>query len=827
MPTKRTYRPVIVSIAIFISLVAVLFLYHTWDAKHIRKWSISIIAKDSTGIEPGVLNGITHKGFMSGIQERYYFRDLVFIGDTSRLSSISVAGDGGRALIEPRHLHSFDAAGVYIPPGLIPDTGSKKMYVVEKKAVQWPSSLPVFKSFINWAGDEALAWKILFHPLLLFYLLCLVIFYRTRHSKTSYPLPATRHPLSAAKIHHIIAGTLFLMLFIILIATDKYYFLQDDNYAQFTPVIVNGMDGWYNDGTFPTYNALQLAGSPTFGYSTYAFLYPGTHISYLVSRFILNDVYQFNNVFAFIHFAIGFYFCYKLLLRIKLHPALAIAAALSFIFCGFNLMAVRSWYYVAPTVCFLPAIFYLLVKKPADAPLKKSWLWPTVLFTLYAFSGNFQYWIYTFGFFALYELMKQKKYGKIKNGLLYLGLVFVVSLAVFSPQLFTTFNETKGLSRSGGEGQGILAGAWPLLFPYISNGDLPNGWGRYGLSHYDAYFYYGGFIFLVLALAALISWLIRGKCRLLSGYEHFIPKAFLLLLAVAFIFSLGRSGGLWWLTAKLPLFDKFNHPFKFFLFVQFFGIIAGAVLFQQVLQRWKDFKIYIYTSAAIMLCLLCINSTQSKQAFYKYEYRQPYPAIAWLNKLNAKKDYRIMPVGPLRSPDSGYESSLQMNFPMVYGIPSLDGYEPLNHKGIDVYRYHREYGARYFIESKHKAEPGFPAIKNELLLFRHHNEFKKIYEDAQVNVYEDSLYDPVVQLYNAVGNEITGFSIKYRNNGMDIQLNQPDTVGRMRLSLVSRKGLKIYYNDKLCKKFLSDQSRRIYCREILPASVIRVRYRAL
>lgn len=829
MNKKHKYRSIIASAALFLGVLVVLFLYQTWDAKHIRPWKVLVFPKDTMAAPSGNVYGVTHKGFMAGAQEHYYFKDMVFYGDISRVSAIMLLENGNKIIISPGQLDRFDATGVHIPPGLLPDSSSWKMYSLKRQASVSPSSIPVFHSFVNWAGDAALVKKILLHPLLLFCLVCVIIFFYSRSKNSLTLVPRSPSPVSRVSFYHIIAASSFLLLVFILLGTDKYYFLQDDNYTQFTPVIINGLDGWYNEGHFPAYNALQLAGSPTFGYSTYAFLYPGTHISYLVSTYLLNDAYQFNNVFALLHFATGFFFMYRLLLRLNLHPLIAIAAALSFIFCGFNLMAVRSWYYVAPTICFLPALFYLLVKKTADAPLKKSWLWPTVLFTLYAFSGNFQYWVYTFGFFALFELMKQKKYGSIKNGLLYLGLIFLVSMAVFSPQLAATFNETKDLPRTGGEGQGILSGTGPMLLPFIAKGELPNGWGSSELREYDTYFYHGGFIFLILSIAVLVFWLLRGKCRLLPGYEHFVPKAFLLLLALAFLFAMGRSGGLWWLMAKLPLFDKFNHPFKFLLFVQFFGIAAGAILLQQLILRTreKEQPLYRYALNIVVLLNLCILVYHARQAFYKYEYQQPYTAIAWLNQLDPKKDYRIMPSGPLRSPDTGFESSMQMNFPMVYGIASLDGYEPLNHQGVDVYRYHREFGVRYFIESKHRAEPGFSAHNGELQRYRYYSEFRKIYEDAQVKVYEDSLYEPIAALYNAQGNEIKNYTIKYQNNGLDIQLPQPDTLSRMRLSLISRKGLNIYYNNRLCRKFLSDQSGRIYCTEMLPASVIRVRYKAL
>ena len=667
--------------------------------------------------------------------------------------------------------------------------------------------------------------KMLLHPFTLFFFICLAAFYFLRR----FPLPVTTHqpPITnhySLVTSHITSIGLFLLLFFLLIINNRYYFLQDDNYAQFSPVIIHGLDGWYNEGSFPTYNPWQLAGSPTYSYSTYAFLYPVTHISYLFSRFILNDVHQCCTVFAFIHFALGYWFCYRLLLRWNMHPALAIAAALSFVFCGFNLVAVRSWYYVAPTVFFLPAIFYSVWNRPVYSSSGKHIAWPIVLFTVYAYSGNFQYWVYSFLFFALFELCRQYKNGTFLKGLLFTGLVGIVSLLLFAPQLLATWHETRTLPRTGGMGAGILPGAGALVFPYLGKAQLPNGWGQGGLHHYDAFFYYGGFIFLLLALSFLLYRVMYKRFPLVAT-EQYPVTSFLWLLLLAFVLSLGAPGILWWLQAQLPVLNKFNHPFKLLLYVQFFGIVAGAVLLQQLMNRIPQLAVarMYYGVAAIIIFLLAVNVHNTQQAFYVYTYKKPYVQTDWA--FHPENNYRVLPIGAVRSPDDNFSNSLQMNFPMVNQVASIDGYEPLNNLGPDLYRNHRAFGVRYFVVAEHSTEPAFyRQTEKDLEHYQGHTSFRKMYSGNKITVYEDSLCEPVVQLWNSSGKPVQPEKIIYRNNGIDIQTgNIP--LQQVQLGFMYRKGMEVYYDNRKCRQVSADSLQRILVKDTGTAATIKLRYR--
>ncbi len=81
------------------------------------------------------------------------------------------------------------------------------------------------------------------------------------------------------------AGLAFLVCILtILERRQPFFFSQDDNLAQFLPVIVQGCHSLLQ-GVFPTWNPYQLLGAPTTTVGVYSLTYPFTYASYLLSRF--------------------------------------------------------------------------------------------------------------------------------------------------------------------------------------------------------------------------------------------------------------------------------------------------------------------------------------------------------------------------------------------------------------------------------------------------------------------------------------------------------------------------------------------------------------
>jgi hypothetical protein len=788
MKIRAIYRCVFVAFAVTVLLVLISTISLLLDAKHI----LPLQAVKLTGYNAvqGRVLGVTHKGFAASLAQPYYFKDLIFSGDTAGLQSIELLYNGVEQKISPRQLTALQATVDF--SGLPADSFSPgKNYVFTGALPVRKSVLPVFKHFVNWAGDGALLKKILRNPLLLLFLsvvVLLTVFWSKLSvlGNNSFTGLATHR---VSKVWHITGGSLFLLLCAYLLANQPWYFLQDDNYVQFTPTLVQGLEGWYGRGDFPTLNPYQLTGVPTFGYSTYAFLYPGTHVSFIISKYLFGNVWHFNTVFALLHFALGYWFSYRLLIRLRCHPLLAIAAALGFVFCGYNLMAVRSWYYVAPVIMFVPLIA-LCTLQTIDKTGWRGWLPLALLFALFAYAGNFQYWVYTFLFFAGWVLFNSGRVTFFKN-LGRTATIASVALLLFSPQLIATLGETTGLERVGGEGQGIYNGLNALVLPYISKAALPNGWGSVAFRHADAHFYYGHLFLPLLAFIALFYTMLSG----LQSGKFRTYRVLLLLFVIAFLLSLGRGGLLWWAMAKLPVFNQFNHPFKFLLFVQFFAMIAGALALQYLIQAHFNRRLQNIVALLLVssIVVLPFHLNKTRQAFYVYRYDRPYTKPSFTEKLAVGSNYRILPIGPLRSFDKGYEASLQMNFPAAYGIASADGYEPLDRKVFDFYRHHRQWGIRYFIQSLHQPEPnGFPIQNYGLQRYAGYRDFKEVYRDGGVIVYEDNLCEPVVQCLDEQG-RLLPFSYQltpeYHNNGLQVRLPATDTqVRTLVLALAWRRG---------------------------------------
>ena len=136
---------------------------------------------------------------------------------------------------------------------------------------------------------------------------------------------------------------------------DPYYFTQDDNFAQFLPIILHGCSVLAG-GAFPDFNPFQQMGAPVAGVGVYALTYPPTWASCAVADRLLGTPAAALEVFAFLHLAAGFGAAFWAGRAVGVRPALAAAAALSFALSGYFLIAGRSWYYMLPVALWAPLL---------------------------------------------------------------------------------------------------------------------------------------------------------------------------------------------------------------------------------------------------------------------------------------------------------------------------------------------------------------------------------------------------------------------------------------------------------------------------------------
>jgi hypothetical protein len=339
---------------------------------------------------------------------------------------------------------------------------------------------------------------------------------------------------------------------------------------------------------------------------------------------------------------------------------------------------------------------------------------------------------------------------------------------------------------------------------------LPNGWGGEAYRMVSGYFYHGGFFFVLALLLFTGFWVMRHHAIQQWFAENKRLRMFILLSLLALLLATGRPALLWILQSRLPLFDQFNHPFKFFLYLQFFAICSGVMITNNFLNKFASKKTALFFYLFSLL-LLIFQVSKTKDAFFVYTLKgKPYEPPKYASLLGPNRNYRILSLSPSRSADSLFAGSLTLNFAGVQEIASIDGYEPFFQNKFNLYTQHRQAGVRYFILGKYKpAGEYFTGLQQQLPLFSDYKSFRKIYEDDQVSVMEDTAFEPIVQFFDA-GHVLqqTSFTMENRNNGAIIKLNKAIRTDKILLGFNYHKNLEIFINRKN-REFTNDPWNRI------------------
>ena len=478
---------------------------------------------------------------------------------------------------------------------------------------------------------------------------------------------------------YLLAGLVVLALsLVLLVHGQRYGFVHDDNITQFFPTILQGCAS-IERGLFPTYNPYSLMGAPTASVGTYALTYPLTYLSYAAAKHLLHDVYLTLDVFAVLHLALGYLATFALARRIGLRPSLSLCAALSFVLCGYLSVYTRGWFYMAPVALWTPLILLALCRLRDETRLGWRWVAETGLaIGIYFHAGNAQMWSYTLLLGA--ALVALWSYGgKIPRArLLWLLPAFLVGLAIAAPLLLAQSAEVAQLERSADFKQGTLPGLLALLLPAplvdawhpgIQPG-VENLWPH--LYHF-APLYFCGPVFLGLGLIALASLLVLRWGRRLVG-----ANAWLLCGGLALWLSFGEDGGLASILAHLPVFNKFQHWWKFLPFVALFFALGGGLLVERWLQSTKNVKAE-RTLVLLIPLLLAYNAWVSRPVMSLAD--KPYPALpVELKSLFFNPNERLqrgLTVAPWKRDHEGFVFSMAQNFATVYELPMLMGYDPL------------------------------------------------------------------------------------------------------------------------------------------------------
>ncbi|HEY2882853.1 MAG TPA: hypothetical protein VGJ15_10475, partial [Pirellulales bacterium] len=262
-----------------------------------------------------------------------------------------------------------------------------------------------------------------------------------------------------------IVGFAVMSVLILLVELRQhYFFVQDDNTAQFLPVVLDGCRSLFDHGVFPRWNAHQYLGSPTTSLGIYALTYPLTYVSYAVARFALHDEFATFEVFCIGHLLAGYLAVFWAARMGGIRPLLAAAVGVCFAFSGFFLIAGRSWYYMTPTALWLPLLVGLL-EQFRQRPVGWKWVLATaaVLGALFH-AGNVQMWCYAAMLFAIGVGVLVWCRAVPRSRALPAVAALLLGVAIAMPLLVCQYLETAELARTADDHATL--DLLPMFIPY-------------------------------------------------------------------------------------------------------------------------------------------------------------------------------------------------------------------------------------------------------------------------------------------------------------------------------------------------------------------------
>ena len=449
---------------------------------------------------------------------------------------------------------------------------------------------------------------------------------------------------------------------------DAPFFLQDDNFDQFLPVI-----GWgarsLAAGVFPAWNPYQFLGAPTAEVGTYALTYPITYLAYAIANALGHFEWTIE-VFAITHLALGYAATFWAGRKLGIAPALASCAALSFTLSGYHLIAGRCWYYMLPVAVWAPLLVGLVARLEAH-PVGWSWAAATgLVLGVFFHAGNAQMWSYALLFFgvALSTLVLTRAITPTRGAW---GIVAIsMGVGIAAPLLVPQFLFARNLQRVMFEGGDIRHGLLAILTPFgLAPGAHPmvGVWPQSSVREPHAQLYSAGAILPAIALCGCFVLVAMRPLRPARG-----PLVWLLgCTLLAFLGALGDVGGVWPVLARLPVFKAFQLPYKLLGFFNLYACLVGALLLQRCMAgRRIVASVWLLTAAASLHATFV--PLPSNFSWARRSYVAAHEGLR--EHLNASS--RVMPLGPNRTNENDYPLSLQNNMASVYGWPAFHGYDP-------------------------------------------------------------------------------------------------------------------------------------------------------
>ncbi|SCW85402.1 hypothetical protein SAMN04487970_107110 [Paenibacillus tianmuensis] len=570
--------------------------------------------------------------------------------------------------------------------------------------------------------------------------------------------------------------SIIIIIFFFLQLISPKFFLMGDNKVQFYPIIVYASENLLH-GTIPQINLSQYMGLPIIEKSYYGLTYPPVFLSYFLSKYVLLDPTWTIDIFVLIHLVLAAYVFSLLLSKFKVSHYLNIIGTVSYIFTSANFF-MSEWYYVYPTILFLPAIFLLVFQLIEKLNFQYLFLLALVIIA-YFYVGNIQLFIYCmFYFFPLYIILaylmiRKKMYFQLAFVVMITFICLIPGLSMFyetglaaRPEKFD-FSEYIGVNSDR---------PWEhIKHMFLPNFlmDSPNNI-FYRFAFRDTMAYIG----LVPAIGIILGF-IYLICKRYTVNKQFLILTYLLVFGViSLLFVFGDKTIIYTWMYKIPIWNQLRSSYKHIVFSNFFLIFFGIVSMHLIIsQRYFLQKILLIST----ILLIAINVISFNNIIGKgtHDLNQ----IKVQNPLNGTLDGRVVCFckGIISSHDKNIEYSkyFAFNYASLSKVLTVGGYDVLIEKNLfnDVFKknwydgfyepndfeFYKKYGIKYII---------FPSIlpKSEvatLLKINAATDIKTIYTDNLINMFEVINFTPMV--YDKDFNQINS-SIQLEKNTIQISL---------------------------------------------------------
>ncbi|HKP60447.1 MAG TPA: hypothetical protein VJV78_27160 [Polyangiales bacterium] len=492
-----------------------------------------------------------------------------------------------------------------------------------------------------------------------------------RGVELAFGAPATESDPKGGRAWFVAGGCVVVCGLVALELGDAPFFLQDDNFDEFLPVMIWASRS-LRSGVLPLWNPHQYLGAPVAELGMYALTYPPTYLSVWLAQ-SLGQVEWAIDVFAIGHLALAYVACAWAVHRAGVGAALSSAAAFCFTLCGYHLIAGRGWYYMLPVAVALPLLVGLLARWAAG-PVGMWWAIAVGTCSgVHFHAGNAQMWTYCALFFVLCALLFVLSGVVPARRLAWLACGLLLAAAIASPLLVPQFSFVHGIERElfpGGdvEPRGLLAMFAP--FGTVRAGHpMARVWGQTRELDFTQLYAAGS----LLSCAALASCVVAFVMHLPRASRARLVWSFGTFLAL--LLALGQNGGLWPLLNKLPVFNAFQIPYKLLGLFNMFACLSGALMLDGWLRvsSWRrSATLGIWSWCAAVTLYGCVIPLPSNCSWNRRVYTAQPPAVHGA----LASGLRMLPLAPRRTLEPDPASWLAQNVASAYGYTSIEGSNP-------------------------------------------------------------------------------------------------------------------------------------------------------